>query len=72
MFAVVVLCAPDQFIHTFMKNASQRDMIDGSTGKYMYLSVQNAHHDVSHPWSNIESDPSADTLAAYRHLMQVS
>jgi len=68
------MCAPNEFIYDFIRNASspENDMINGTTGEYMYLSVRTVQQETSYPWIHREGlNPSDDTLNAFRHLIQV-
>jgi len=72
LIAVVVMCGNDEFIHNFMFKASNRDMIDGGNGQFMYLSVRTVHSNALHPWAAKQGRrPRKSTLAAYRNLIQV-
>ena len=73
------MCGPDDFIHDFMTTAGERDMVDGPTGQYVYLSVQTVISGIEHPWSSLTHTrhgkgwkPSAPTMAAFRNMMQVT
>ena len=74
LIAVVVMCGPDEFIYHFVRDASsrERDVDNGASSEYMYLSIRTVHYDVLHPWSIREGyNPSEATLKAFRNLMQV-
>jgi len=67
-----VLCGPDLFIDALLRNASKFDMIDGASGKYVYLSLRNVRSDITYPWLSADKHiPSKSTLDAYQNLMQV-
>jgi len=67
------MCGPAKFISDFMTAASDRDMIDGPTGEYMYLSVRTVNTDTLHPWfAGDDHTASSATLKAFRNLMQVT
>jgi len=70
--AVVVMCGPPKFVHKFLLNANDRDMIDGENGDYVYMSIRNVISDILHPWAKSDDVPSQRVLELYRHLIEVT
>ena len=78
LIAVVFLCGDDTSVFRFMKKALELGMVDGEDEQYMYLSIRTVHENVVRPWHAQQAaqpstaQPSTDTLAAFRNLMQVT